>query len=147
MEDVSRMPRSGGLRRALRRAVIQLAPVVLDLGPDQPRFATYLDALEVRGGRAELRLHPIAAGALPPPSRIRRVVLRASDPADAWALTARTPAADTGDAAARVPLDGASLVLLPPRSAPRGVGRSPEPMVALVPAGVEGFDAHVFPVL
>ena len=74
------------LRSVLRSAADELMPVVVDLGPDQARFSSFIGSIEECNGGA-IMLDPVAADALPEqltrPLRIAPAVPNAG-----WSLTA-----------------------------------------------------------
>jgi hypothetical protein len=130
--------------RIAERLGRKLAPVVIDLGADQPRFATYLDWDESRKG---LLLVPIAAADLllalagcRAPIRIR-----SSDPAEPWMLVARGLRV-LDDRMALVELMRDNAVRLPTRFPGRTQVPGREPLVLAVHAGGDALEGHVFPV-
>ena len=124
----------------------KLAPVVIDLGPGQPRFASYLDWDEAH---QNLLLVPVAgpdlalalAGCRAP------IRIRSSDPAEPWMLVARSLRV-LGDRLAMVDLMRGSAVPLPTRFPGRAQAPGREPLVLAVHAGADGdaIEGHVFPV-
>lgn len=130
------------MRMRLRRAARALLPVVIDLGPGQPRIATYLVAVTGRGRAAQMVLAPLAAQAIPPGGS--RATIRSTDPGDPIAVTARVRAAGADEA--RGALAGATAIDLPPRGRPRARDLRSEPLILVLPGGMDGIDIQVFPV-
>ena len=127
--------------RAAERAARQLAPVVVAMGRDRPRLASFCDRIETIDGERCLILSPIAVTALP------RVDLPATVSAvDAgWRLNASWVRA-LGHNAAYFSLDSAREA-----GASRRGGRArtvpSEPLTLLVPGSREDLDSHVFPII
>ena len=127
----------------IRRAARRLTPVVLDLGPGQPRFESFLTHIEGKGRDAWLHMSPICVDALPPsPSS---VVVRSAAPEDAFALSATILEPVLGGGA-RVPLEGAHLDDLPARRGPRA-RPADDPLMLVMSGGAEDVEAQAFPIV
>lgn len=124
----------------------KLAPVVIDLGPDQPRFGSYLDWDEAH---QSLLLVPVAGAdlALALAGCRAPIRIRSTDPAEPWMLVARSLRV-LGDRLALVELMRDSAVRLPARFPGRAQAPGREPLVLAVHAGADGdaIEGHVFPV-
>lgn len=131
--------------RDLARACRALTPVVVDIGPGQPKLASYMNAVHGRGAAAWLHLGPIAADAIPERIGPRGVVIRSTDPDVPFVVAARRMDA-VGSDAARVPLEAARFERMPSRAA-RSEGRGREPMVLLIPGTDGDVEAHIYPIL
>ena len=128
------------------RMARKLAPVVIDLGPDQPRFESYLDWDEAQ---QSLLLVPVAGAELAlalagcqSPIRIRSL-----DPAEPWMLMARGLRV-LSDRMAVVELTRGRAICLPARFPGRAQAAGREPLVLAVHAGADAsaIEGHVFPV-
>ncbi|HET6148592.1 MAG TPA: hypothetical protein VFH68_13745 [Polyangia bacterium] len=144
---VAQAPADEAATRAIaERLARKLTPVVIDLGPDQPRFGSYLDWDEVQ---QSLLLVPIAgaelglalAGCRSP------IRVRSTDPAEPWMLVARSLRV-LSDRMALVELTRGSAISLPARFPGRAQAPGREPLVLAVHAGADGnaIEGHVFPV-
>ncbi len=128
----------------VRDAATRINRAVVELGPGQLQLCAYFDRVNTRRTTKELILSPIAAGALPPyaygPVRVHCLA-----DTGAWTLVCRT-IEPIGACGARVDLEGAQLA--PERAgALRHTTSAHRPLALVVPSGVPGCDAHVFPVL
>lgn len=129
---------------AVRPAAARLAPVWVELPTPLPRLRGFAsDVQELEGGPA-LLVSPIAAGraagldATP-------VRVRSADPEAPFLL--RAPGAIRLDhRRLAFPLTGARLEVPRARLEPRR-GAEGEPLMLVLPGGVSGFDAHLFPIL
>jgi hypothetical protein len=133
-------------RAIAERMARMLAPVVVDLGPGQPRFESYLDWDEEK---QTLLLVPIAGVelALALAGCQSAIRIRSSDPAEPWMLTARSLRV-LGDRIAAVELNRGNAICLPARFPGRAQAAGREPLVLAVHAGADGsaIEGHVFPV-
>ena len=126
----------------LRRAARQLLPVEIDLGPEQARLHTYLDSVRGTGAAAALHLCPLATAALPG-ATARWIQIRPRGPGG-WLLSA--PGIERhGCNAARVALENARLHISP-RETDTNLISANDPLVLVVPGGIDDERAYVFPV-
>ncbi len=130
--------------RDLRAACRSLTPVIVDLGPRQPKLASYMLSVEGRGAGAFLRLGPIAAEHIP--DGVAGVVVRTTDPDRSLAVAARR-IRRVDPSTAEIALEGARMDWLGPRPRARTVVEARDPMMLLVSSGLEGADVHVFPIV
>jgi hypothetical protein len=144
-ERESRPRESGGstAREIARRLGGMLVPVVIDLGPDQPRFASYLQWDEQRGLPL---LVPVAGEplALAVAACSEPIRIRSTDAAEPWMLFARTLRV-VSDRLAIVELGRAEAVRMPDRVPARVQARGREPLVLAVHPGAGAIEGHVFP--
>lgn len=131
---------------AIRKASRLLTPVVVDLGPNQPRLQSYFDSVQNNEGRAEVLLYPVAAQVIPPSGTLPQIHIRSADPADPFILTASSIRV-LGDSAAGVDLSDARLKTMSPRHVARGGQPRNEPMVLVFKGVPTQFEANTFPVL
>jgi hypothetical protein len=124
----------------------KLAPVVIDLGSDQPRFGTYLDWDEAH---QSLLLVPVAGAdlALALAGCCAPIRIRSTDPAEPWMLVARGLRV-LDERLAVVELIRGNAVRLPARFPGRAQAPGREPLVLAVHAGADGdaIEGHIFPV-
>ena len=130
--------------RHLDRACRALTPVVVDLGPSQPKLDATMRHVEGRGQEPRLVLSPIAAGAIPS-QNVGPVVVRSRDPELPLLVAARSITPIGTDAAA-VRLTDARFEWMPPRAG-RTDGRGRAPIVLLVPCTPTDTAPHVFPIV
>jgi hypothetical protein len=130
------------VRTLLRAAADELLPVVVDLGPDQARFSSFIVAIEDAGGGA-IVLEPIAAEALP--ERLRGACrITPATPSAGWSITTH---ALTRRTATSVQVALSRAQLRSNAAAPGPVAVQPTDLLVLVvPGGLHGGNNYVFPV-
>jgi hypothetical protein len=129
--------------RDLRDACRRLTPVVVDLGPGQPRLESFLRSVDGRGRDARLVLSPIAADAIPFHVVGAGVTIRSADarcPLRIGAVALRGE-----ERQATVALGSARLEWMAPRL--ERTVRGQEPLVLLVPGTDNDASPHIFPIV
>ncbi len=122
-------------------AARELLPVVVEMGPDQARFASFIASVAKEGEHAYAVLDPVAADALPPPGAPFRIV--PADGVAGWVVTANRLEPD-GPRRARVDLAGARILLEQPDKS--HAVQITDLLVLVVPGGLDGSSSYVFPV-
>jgi hypothetical protein len=130
------------MQSVLRSAADELTPVIVDLGPDQARFSSFIGSIDECNGGA-IVLDPVAAEALPE-QLIRPLRIAPAVPNPTWALSATAIHRD-GSTRARVDLASARVL---PNAASEGalMVQASDLLVLVVPGGLDGGNAYVFPV-
>lgn len=123
----------------LRAGADELLPVIIDLGPQQARFATFLSAVD----GDQLIVSPIAATFLP--SRVDRSfrILPAAGPGD-WFATA-TGLRPDGPSRARIDLSHAKAFHRSHASSERPV-QATDVLVLVIVGGLDDTPSYVFPI-
>ncbi len=144
-EEYAPKKRRSALKQ-IRSAASQLTRVVVDLGHGQPRLESFVDSVRGRGSKAELCLAPIATDAIAPTHSSQTVRVRSVDARDPFCVVAKGIRTER-DALAVVPLARAETQSMSLRNANRWQsGPRRQPVVLVVPGGLDDIDAHVFPV-
>jgi hypothetical protein len=125
----------------LRNAARELLPVVVDMGPDQAKYSSFISSVSDHG-HPHVVLEPIAADALPSGERALRIVPAAGR--HDWTISATSLWRANG---ARVCVDLAGARVLPVDEAEASVAvQATDLLVLVVPGGLNNA-AYVFPVL
>jgi hypothetical protein len=123
-----------------RAAANELLPVVIDLGPNQAKFSTFVSSV----GQGHVLLAPVAAEFLPTIIDGAFRIEPAAGPAD-WYVTA-TAITAYGASSARVDLANARAFASEPTD-PEARLQNTDLLVLVIPGGLHGSSSYVFPIL
>jgi hypothetical protein len=146
-------------RRAIdicKRLGRKLTPVVVDLGPDQPRFESYLEWVQTgKAGRALLApiAGPVLARSLASGAAGAEIRIRSADPAEPWMIVVRALHV-VSDQIADLDIEGVKMIRMWDRVRARTAAANRESLVLAVHPGAgtgasrgAALDGHVFPLV
>jgi hypothetical protein len=141
-EPIMKLARTGDTDATalMRSAAHELLPVIVEMGPEQARFGSFVGAVQDEGGGYAV-LEPIAEALPAVADQPFRIVSAAGDE---WYVVAHRLERE-GPQRVRVELARARVFSAEPSSASVAVPAS-EVLVLVVPGGLHGSSAYVFPI-